>query len=376
VARAKKKTSKKKKPAATLVKDIITAVEKDLQKDKSRGKKYRIGTLSDIPPGGVREWISTGSILINGIIKRPGIPVGRLTVVTGRPSSGKTTLAAHLIAQAQKMDAIVMLIDSETKFFGSSRAANIGVDVNRARYIPGPIALEEVFGIIIRTIRVAIAKKSKKLFLIIVDSHSATPTRSDLNAVDKDKPPRVAASASVTSFYLKTVMSLLEEARVALVFICQPRVKVGAMSFGPAPETFLAERPIMHHAVLALRMVKIGRLERTVRGKKQFFGIQTKVVCIKSNIGPSWGDCVVECRDDTGINETIPLLHLAIRHDIVRQMPDKYFRLSTDTHGTNKFRQQTWGRLLEVNPELLDRLSGICSEIPEDGDNNEDETQS
>jgi recombination protein RecA len=345
----------------SLADDIAQCVQ---EKDKIATRR-----LSELPPCGVKEWVSTGSTLIDGVIGRPGVPVGRLTAIVGKPGFGKTTLTIHLMANAQRMGALVIACDTEGKL-APNRVAEMGVDLNNV-LLYQQLYLEQVFALVHRVADVAIGTGAPQPILFVVDSHSGTPTKNEVDAEFDADRGEVASSARITSFNLRRLVGdgMIEKSRMALIFVCQPKENIGAgQGFGPVPETYIAERPINFHSSLILQV-----LGRSILEEKD--GIEVKVRCTKSQIGPPFGECKVRIMNEGGIDECTSLLEVAIEHGLVKTTGGGYYGLDsqvlppgvdvsvvgTIADGVLRFRKKNWKLILDTFPTLRRELFGYCS---------------
>jgi recombination protein RecA len=372
---AKKKTIKlttNPKRTGTLADRLEQIVRTSWGKDTSFGVGFVAERLSSLPDCGVDSWLTTGSLLVDGVIQRPGIPEGKLTVIHGKPASGKTTLACHLIVEAVRVGWEVVIIDGEDKFDPSrllriAQAKGVEIDLNNITYARRCV-LEQMFGLLIKTAKQAIGgmQKQKKgaadntakpkiirPTLYIVDSHSSLPTYAEAELED-DEVKNQAWSARVTSHYLKRVIPLLGRARIALVFVCQPRQKIGMTAYAATGDTFLAESPIRHHAILILKTTHIQLLKKG----DEPVGIVAEVKCTKSNISSPHHACQVYCYNQTGIDESVPLLNLALRLNLVGFGKGGVYHLVSDK--TVAFRRETWWSILHEHPELLEPLTAAA----------------
>jgi len=315
--------------------DIIEAVDKEFGKGTTQ-------SLSSLWEVNAREWVSTGSLLINGVIHRPGIAVGGLTAIIGKPASGKSTLAQHLICETQRAGGLVILMDTE-HCYDPPRAERIGVK-NEDVLFYQDLCLEEAFSLIYRVADIGIKNKSPQQITIVLDSHSGTPTKAEVKADEDASRSEMGSSARVTSLHLRRMIGsgLLVKARIALVFVCQLKDNIGGWG---APTTFMAEKPITYHALTILQCARRGVLSSTD-------GIKTKVKVVKNKVGPPFAECEVEVLNDTGIDEASALLAASVELGILTVKGGGYYVLHDRT-----FRRKEWRGILEQSPELKMKLS-------------------
>jgi len=301
-----------------------------------------------MPDCGVGEWISTGSIILNASIRRPGIPVGRLTTIAGKAASGKTTLASHLIKSAQAMGALVVFADTEHAY-DPERGARIGVNNSELLFCQD-LCLEELFASIFSTIDVSLNTGAKRPILFVVDSHSGTATRAEVEADPDASRAEVASSARLTSLDLKRLIStgLLSRARVALVFICQLKMIISTWG-GGGGETYIADRPINYHSSLIIRLTRRSEM-------KSGDGIVVKAKITKNKVGPPFAVCEFELFNEDGIDDSRALLELAVVNKLATLKGGGYY-----TMGDQTFRKKEWRAMLTKDPGLRRELFGLAT---------------
>lgn len=222
------KSTKKSKDEFDLADILIDSLNKN-QKDQ-KVAFYLDGDSSGAPTN-VRDWVSTGSSMLDLAISNRsngGIPVGRITELTGLEQSGKSLLSAHVLAETQKMGGIAVLIDTETavsrEFFDA-----IGVDVSKLLYVSVD-TVEDVFETIETIIEKVREKDSTKLVTIVVDSVAAASTKKELES-DYDKDGYATEKAIIISKAMRKITNFIGRHNIALIFTNQLRQKLNAMAF-------------------------------------------------------------------------------------------------------------------------------------------------
>lgn len=322
-----------------LAEDIVSKVDKEF------GKRFTTQRVSGLPDCGVAEWVSTGSMFINNVIHRPGIPVGRLTTIWGQSATGKTTLITHILCSVQQQGGLAILMDTEHSY-DPERAARIGM-VNDDVLLYQSLCLEDAFGVIHRICDVSIANGAPQLIVVALDSHSGTPTKAEVDADLDASKGEIASSSRVTSFNLKRLIGsgMLTKARVTLVFACQPKCDISRQfGFGPPPETYIAKRPIDYHSTLILQLMSMKKLSTGD-------GISVKVRCRKNKAGPPYGECRIDIMNSDGIQESGSLLELAIEVGTVVVKGGGWY-----LYGSRKFQRKDWSNLIAEYPSILEEL--------------------
>ena len=341
-------------------------MSKDLRKlivDRIDSEFGRGSTLSltDIPDSGVSEFISTGSMAINAAIHRPGIPIGMLTTIQGKPAAGKTTLATSIIKCVQQQGGLAILIDTEHTY-DPERARRMGVENGDVIFLQD-MCLEDAFTTVYRACDTAIKRGSPQPILTILDSHSSTATKAEVGYVPKEGDKEgvkksevedassrgeVGSSARITSLNLRRLMSsgMLVNARMALVFICQLKQDI-SFGFGPK-DTFLAKNPIMYHSNVVLRMARKKTL-----GPDE--GIRAIIKVVKNKVGPSFSECEVDITAD-GIDESGVLFDVAVEHNIIAVKGGGWCTMDGE-----RFKKRLWSKILEGKPDLQRTLWGYMT---------------
>lgn len=232
----------------------------------------------------VNEFVSTGSSMLDlAISNRPngGIPVGRITEITGLEASGKSLLAAHIIASTQKKGGIGVYIDTESavsrEFFEA-----IGVDVSKMIYASIE-TIEDVFLAVESIIEKARRQQSDKVVTIVVDSIMGASTKQEMEA-EYDKDGYATAKAIIISKAMRKLTNLVARQKIALILTNQLRVKMG-VSFGDAWTTS-GGKAIPFHSSVRLRLKAIGQITTVKDGVKQIVGVTTRAQVVKNRIGP------------------------------------------------------------------------------------------
>ena len=188
----------------------------------------------DSAPTNVDGWISTGCAMLDvAISNRPygGLPVGRITEVTGLEQSGKSLLSAHSLAETQKQGGVAVLIDTETAVSREFLEA-IGVDVSKLLYVSAD-SVEQIFDFtetIIEKVRETASKD--KIVTIVVDSVAAASTKNEL-AADYNKDGYATDKAIIISKAMRKITNMIGRQKISLVFTNQLRQKMNAMFGDP-----------------------------------------------------------------------------------------------------------------------------------------------
>jgi recombination protein RecA len=301
-----------------------------IEKQFGKGSIMRLGAealSTDIP------YISTGSLSLDIATGIGGIPRGRITEIFGPESSGKTTLALHTIAEAQKKGGMAAFIDAEHAL-DIAYAAKLGVncdDLLVSQPDHGEQALE-IAEILVR---------SGAMDIVVVDSVAALVPRAEIEGEMGDA--HMGLQARLMSQALRKLTGTISKTQTALVFINQIRMKIGIM-FGN-PETTTGGNALKFYASLRLDIRKTG----TLKDGQEIVGTRTKVKVVKNKIAPPFKEAEFDILYGEGISREGDVLDLAVAHDIVEKSGTWY------AYGGNRIGQ---GRdnarsYLKEHPEVL-----------------------
>ena len=313
-------------------------------------------------PTDLTEWISTGSSLLDlAISNRPngGIPVGRITEITGMEASGKSLISAHLLANTQKKDGLAVYIDTENAL-NEEFARAIGIDVSKMLYIQLE-TVEDIFEVI-ESIIMKVRESSKdRLVTICVDSVAAATTKLE-QAADYEKDGWATAKALVLSKAMRKITQLIGRQRICLVFTNQLRQKLG-VSFGD-PWTTSGGKALQFHASCRLRLKGMGQITTKVNDKKQCIGIKTRAQVVKNRMGPPLKTAEFDIRFESGIDDIGSWLALMKEYKMVKQGGAWYTYTDTDTGEEIKFMSKEFESKITDDERLKTQIyDRICNAV-------------
>lgn len=313
----------------------LKALQLTLDKiDKTYGK----GTIMKMGDEAVEKIpsISSGSIALDIALGVGGYPRGRIIEIYGPESSGKTTLAIHAIAEAQKTGGIAAFIDAEHAF-DKTYAEKLGVDINDL-LISQPDNGEQALEITDHLIR------SGAIDVVVVDSVAALTPKAEIEGEMGDS--RMGLQARLMSQALRKLTATVNKTNTTVVFINQLREKIGVM-FGN-PETTTGGNALKFYASVRIDVRKIGQLKDgdSVQGNR------TRVKVVKNKVAPPFRQAEFEIIFGEGISKIGEIIDLGVEYDIIKKS-GSWFSYGETKLGQGK---ESVKQILRDNPELAAEL--------------------
>lgn len=288
------------------------------------------------------EVIPTGSVALNAALGVGGYPRGRIIEIYGPESSGKTTLALHAIAEAQKMNGIAAFIDAEHAF-DRFYAAKLGVDVDNL-FISQPDNGEQALDIAEQLIR------SSAIDIIVIDSVAALTPKAEIEGDMGEN--KVGLQARLMSQALRKLTAAVSKTRTTCIFINQLREKIGVM-FGN-PETTTGGNALKFYASVRLDI----RGGQAIKDGDNVLGKQTRVKVVKNKVAPPFRKAEFDIMFGEGISHTGEIVDLGAELGIIKKSGSWYSYNDTKLgQGRDATKQ-----CIADNPELADELEGLIME--------------
>ena len=334
---AKKEETEQLTPQQEKMKALQAALQK-IEKDFGKGSIMRMGEekIENV------DVIPTGSISLNAALGVGGYPKGRIIEIYGPESSGKTTLAIHAIAEAQKAGGVAAFIDAEHAF-DRFYAQKLGVDIDNL-YISQPDNGEQALEIADQLIR------SAAIDIIVIDSVAALTPKKEIEGDMGDSA--VGLHARLMSQALRKVTSTIAKTNTTCIFINQLREKIGVM-FGN-PETTTGGNALKFYASVRLDI----RKSQTLKDGDTPIGNQVKVKVVKNKVAPPFRKAEFEIMFGEGISKIGEIIDLATEYNIIKKS-GSWFSYQDTKLGQGRDAVKA---LLKDNQELCDELEAKIME--------------
>ncbi len=331
---AKKETKAKKIDPAKAKADALKAALAKITKDYGEGAVMRMGDekITDI------EVIPTGSIALNRALGVGGYPRGRIIEIYGPESSGKTTLAIHAIAQAQKAGGVAAIIDAEHAF-DRFYAEALGVDVDNL-FISQPDNGEQALEIAEKLIR------SSAIDILVIDSVAALTPKSEIEGVMGDR--QVGLQARLMSQALRKLTGTISRTNTTCIFINQLRANIGGGMFAPS-EVTTGGNALKFYSTVRIDIRSSTTLKNS---NDEPIGRRTKVRVTKNKVAPPFRRCEFDILFGEGISRAAELLDLSVEMNIIKKSGSWF---SYDGQNIAQGRDSAKNAIAD-NPELAEEL--------------------
>ena len=324
----------KKKPEAPLSdkkKALETAISQ-IEKNFGKGTVMRLG---DRPEMNV-EAIPTGSLALDAALGICGVPKGRIIEIYGPESSGKTTLALHIVAQAQKRGGEVAFVDAEHAL-DPDYAARIGVDID-SMLVSQPDTGEQALEITDALVR------SGAVDVVVVDSVAALTPRAEIEGEMGDT--FVGLQARLMSQALRKLAGNIAKTNCVVIFINQLRMKIGVM-YGN-PETTTGGNALKFYASVR---IDIRRTE-AIKNGTEIVGNRTRAKIVKNKVAPPFKEAIFDIMYGEGISKWGELVDLAVQLDLINKS-GSWFSIGDERIGQGRDNAKLY---LQEHPDVADRI--------------------
>ena len=329
-----------------------------IEKQHGEGTIMKLGdeATQDVPS------ISTGSIMVDYALGVGGVPRGRVTEIYGPEASGKTTLALHVIAEAQKTGGYAAFVDAEHAF-DPRYAKNLGINTDEL-LVSQPDSGEQALEITETLIR------SAALDVIVVDSVAALVPRAELEGEMGDS--HMGLQARLMSQAMRKITGIINKTRTSMIFINQIREKIGVM-FGN-PETTSGGRALKFYSSVRIDIRRIGSLKQG----DEVVGNRTKVKIVKNKVAPPFKQVEFNIMYGKGISRMAEILDMAVEFDIIEKRGSWYRYggepIGQGTDNAIEFLKSDPEATEEIEKQIREQMNpSEDDEDVEDSDENENE---
>jgi recombination protein RecA len=310
----------------------VEAALLNIEKKFGKGSIMRLGEreVADVSS------ISTTSLSLDAAIGVGGVPRGRIIEIYGPESSGKTTLALHIVAEAQKVGGVAAYIDAEHAM-DAEYAGKLGVNIDDL-LISQPDSGEQGLEIAEALVR------SNGVDVIVIDSVAALVPRAELDGEMGDSLPGL--QARLMSQALRKLAAIVAQSNTCFIFINQIREKIGVM-FG-SPETTTGGRALKFYASLRLDIRRIG----AIKDGDRVVGNRTRVKVVKNKVAPPFRECEFDIMYGEGISREGDVIDLGVTNKVIEKS-GAWFSYKGERLGQGR---ENAKQTLRDNPELLQRV--------------------
>ena len=324
-------------PASDKKKALATALAQ-IEKSYGKGTVMRLGDRPDMNV----EAIPTGSLALDAALGIGGVPKGRIIEIYGPESSGKTTLALHILAECQKMGGEVAFVDAEHAL-DPVYAAALGVDIDNM-LVSQPDTGEQALEITDALVR------SGAVDAVVVDSVAALTPRAEIEGEMGDA--FVGLQARLMSQALRKLAGTINKTNCVVIFINQLRMKIGVM-YGN-PETTTGGNALKFYSSVRLDV----RRTEAIKEGSNVVGNKTRVKVVKNKVAPPFKEAYFDIMYGQGISKWGELVDLAVEMDII-QKSGSWFSMGDDRIGQGKDSVKTF---LQANPDIAEDVEAKVRE--------------
>ena len=335
-----------------------------IEKDFGKGSVMKLGDAAERMQVDV---IPTGSLQLDFALGVGGLPKGRIVEIYGPESSGKTTVALHCVAEAQKMGGTAAFIDAEHAL-DPVYAEKLGVDIDEL-YVAQPDNGEQALDICEALVR------SGAIDIVVIDSVAALVPKAEIEGDMGDS--HVGLQARLMSQALRKLAGVISKTNAVAIFINQLREKVGVV-YGN-PETTTGGKALKFYASVRLDI----RQGEAIKEGSEMIGNRTKIRVVKNKVAPPFKSCIVDILYGEGISKSGELLDLAVQQDLIKKSGAYYsyngMRIGQGRDNARRYLMENPDTFEEIEKLIRDSFSKAAETeapaAPDIADEDEDEEE-
>ena len=335
-----------------------------IEKDFGKGSVMKLGDAAERMQVDV---IPTGSLQLDFALGVGGLPKGRIVEIYGPESSGKTTVALHCVAEAQKMGGTAAFIDAEHAL-DPVYAEKLGVDIDEL-YVAQPDNGEQALDICEALVR------SGAIDIVVIDSVAALVPKAEIEGDMGDS--HVGLQARLMSQALRKLAGVISKTNAVAIFINQLREKVGVV-YGN-PETTTGGKALKFYASVRLDI----RKGEAIKEGSEMIGNRTKIRVVKNKVAPPFKSCIVDILYGEGISKSGELLDLAVQQDLIKKSGAYYsyngMRIGQGRDNARRYLMENPDTFEEIEKLIRDSFSKAAETeapvVPDVADEDEDEEE-
>ncbi len=329
---------------------LIDAVVQHIRKSEGEESSILTGEVA-----GAKDYLSTQNLALDLALNMPGIPVGRLTVVRGWESSGKTSLITHLLAETARRDGIAILLDAEFAF-DESRAARLGLR-REDLLLAQPETVEAAIRLIENSIKAVREETPDTLATIVWDSVGGTQTKAQSEG-EFGESKAIGEHAKIMSAALRRIMPIVAKENIVLIIVNQNKENIDTGPFGSMDSsTMIAKRPLQFHASTIIDMRKAQELRRGDRDSPAY-GIMSRAKISKNKCSNPFGKAEIRVTFDYGFDDDYAHFQAAVKLGMIVKKGSWYKMADVD----ESFHEANFHEILADSPGLRERIAVAARE--------------
>ena len=326
--------------AKQVTKEVDTDARSRAALDAISQIKQRFGEGSIMRLGEAKtmhvEAVSTGCLSLDLALGVMGVPRGRIIEIYGPESSGKSTLAQHIVAEVQKTGGLAAYVDAEHAL-DPEYAQKIGVNINEL-FISQPDNGEQALEIVETLVR------SNAVDVIVIDSVAALTPKAEIEGEMGDS--HMGLQARLMSQALRKLAGIINKSKTTVIFINQIRMKIGVM-FGN-PETTTGGNALKFYASIRIEVRRAAQIKQG----EQIIGNRTKAKIVKNKVAPPFRTCEFDIMYNEGISISGDLLDIGVPHEVIKKSGSNYY-FKGEKLGLGRENAKT---TLKANPALMKEI--------------------